>query len=142
MVKTENNLANEYLMRKGVVIAYLHYVKHFNIVNGETRTYIARWVDSETASGPNTIVLTWQDNNIGEDGSRIEQSINGIDFTQIATVGPGTTSYVITGVGSGQERWFRVRAYQGEDNSSYSNIVYIQCSWIVSPTGLKLIRGS
>jgi len=35
MVKTENNLANEYLMRKGVVIAYLHYVKHFNIVNGE-----------------------------------------------------------------------------------------------------------
>ena len=75
------------------------------------------------ASSPSRrrINLTWADNSTGETGFKIERSTDGVNFTQIATVGRGATSYTNTGLTSSQVYWYRVRAYLDSVNSAYSN---------------------
>ena len=42
--------------------------------------------------------MTWQDNSTDEQGFRIERSLDGMTFTEIATVGPNVQSYSDTGL--------------------------------------------
>lgn len=44
------------------------------------------------------IDLSWADNSDNEEGFKIERSTDGVNFSQIATVGPNTTSYSNTGL--------------------------------------------
>jgi hypothetical protein len=77
-----------------------------------------------TAVSGSEINLSWTDNSSNEDGFKIEQcrGRNCTNFSQIATVGAGVTSYSYTGL----RRWttyrYRVRAYNAAGNSLYSNI--------------------
>jgi peptidyl-Asp metalloendopeptidase len=73
-----------------------------------------------TPNGIKRIDLTWTDNSTGETGFRIERSANNRKFSQIATVGPGVTSYSNTGLRRGKTYYYRVRA-NGSPNSAYSN---------------------
>jgi hypothetical protein len=68
------------------------------------------------------ISLTWVDNSTNEDGFQIERKTgtNGT-FTQVATVGANTTSYVDSGAIIGTLYCYRVRAYDAEGYSEYSN---------------------
>jgi len=77
-----------------------------------------------TASSVSTsqINLDWQDNEIYENDYHIEESSNGVDFTEIATVGQNVTHYERTGLGSDQLRYYRVRAHNSAGYSDYSNI--------------------
>jgi subtilisin len=70
------------------------------------------------------INLTWTDNASNETGFKIERCKGSTctNFTQIATVGPGITSYQNTGLASNTTYRFRVRAYNAAGNSAYSNI--------------------
>jgi hypothetical protein len=71
------------------------------------------------------INLTWTDNSTNEAGFAIEQSPDGVNFTQIATVGVNVTNYsVISNLQAGTSYFFRVRAfntYQGTSYSAYTN---------------------
>ena len=46
-----------------------------------------------TAASSSQINLSWTDNNSNEDGTRIERSIDGLNFSEIATVGANVTTY-------------------------------------------------
>lgn len=67
--------------------------------------------------------LTWQDNSDNEDGFKIERktpSIPGDTFGEIAQVGAGVETYKDT-VADGQERCFRVRAFNAAGDSAFTN---------------------
>lgn len=77
---------------------------------------------SATAISASRIDLGWTDNSGVEDGYKIERSPNGsTGWTEIDTVGAGVTTYQNTGLTSNTTYYYRVRAYDGSDNSTYSN---------------------
>ncbi len=68
-------------------------------------------------------LLTWQDNSDNEDGFKVERktpSIPGDTFGEIGQVAVGVTTYTDT-VTDGQQRCYRVRAFNGAGNSAYTN---------------------
>lgn len=68
------------------------------------------------------INLAWQDNSSNETGFKIERSPNNTTgWAQIATVGANVTTYANTGLSCGTSYFYRVRAYNASDHSSYSN---------------------
>ena len=78
---------------------------------------------SATAVSQTQIDLSWTDNSDDEDGFKIERSPDGTTgWTQIATVGAGVTSYSDTSLTCDQTYYYRVRAYNANGNSGYSNI--------------------
>lgn len=76
---------------------------------------------SATADGSSSIDLVWTDNSSDETGFKIERSVDGVTFAQIATVGAGVTSYADVGLAGGVTYHYRVRAYNDSGNSAYSN---------------------
>ena len=71
------------------------------------------------------ISLTWVDNSTTEDGFKVQRCTGAgcTNFTDIATVGANVTTYTNTGLTSNTFYRYRVRAYKGTLNSTYSNIV-------------------
>ena len=77
---------------------------------------------SLTASAGNRrVTLNWVDSSSNETGFKIERSLNGTTFTQIATVGVNIRTYTNTGLNRGTRYYYRVRAYNANGNSTYSN---------------------
>jgi len=68
------------------------------------------------------IALTWTDNATNEGGFRLERSTDGVNFTQVGIFGPNTTSYTNNGLTSGATYHYRVLAYEGPNNSAWSNV--------------------
>lgn len=67
--------------------------------------------------------LAWQDNSDNEDGFKVERktpSIPGDTFGEIAQVGANVSTYKDT-VTDGQQRCFRVRAFNAAGDSAYTN---------------------
>ena len=68
------------------------------------------------------LTLTWTDNADNESGFRIERRLNPTgSYSEITTLGPNVTSYADTTVAAGQGYCYRLRAYNAEGNSGYSN---------------------
>ncbi len=102
---------------------------------GETRTSIStcRPVRLPALSGPTGLAatavsstqirLTWIDNDTAEQGFKIERSagVGSTDFSQIATVGANVTSFSNTGLTASTSYSYRVRAYNTDGESGYSN---------------------
>jgi PKD repeat protein len=65
--------------------------------------------------------LAWTDNSDNESSFKIERSINGIDFSQIDSVGANVTTYSDTMVAESTTYWYRVRASNSAGDSAYSN---------------------
>ncbi|MEW5766299.1 MAG: Ig-like domain-containing protein [bacterium] len=76
---------------------------------------------SAQAASSSQINLAWQDNSTDENGFKIERSLEGINFTQIATAPANSTSYADQGLTKTTTYYYRVRAYRGTFNSDYSN---------------------
>ena len=67
--------------------------------------------------------LNWQDNSDNEDGFKVERktpSIPGDSFGEIGTVGADIQTYQDV-VSDGQQRCYRVRAFNAAGNSAYTN---------------------
>lgn len=78
--------------------------------------------------GP-AVNLTWNDNSSNESGFSIERcsgSSSCTNFSQIATVGAGVTSYQNTGLSTRTYYRYRVQAFNGSGNSGYSNIATVR----------------
>jgi hypothetical protein len=74
-----------------------------------------------TAASSSEIDLSWSDNSDNEDGFKIERKTAGGTYSQIATVGTGVTTYSDTGLNAGTTYYYRVRAFNGQGMSVYSN---------------------
>ena len=75
-----------------------------------------------TAASKTKIKLAWTDNSNNEQGFKIERSTDGVNFSQIATVGANVKAYTNTGLSKNKKYYYRVRAYNGTTNSAYSNV--------------------
>lgn len=79
-----------------------------------------------TAVSTSRINLAWTDNSADESGFRIERAPDAAGvpgtFALIASVGANVTTYGNTGLATGTQYWYRVRAYNAVGNSTYSNI--------------------
>ncbi|MCM2310563.1 MAG: M12 family metallo-peptidase [Steroidobacteraceae bacterium] len=74
-----------------------------------------------TATSSSGVSLKWVDNSGNESGFKVEQSSNGVDYTEIATLGEGTVAFSNSGLSALTTYYYRVRAYNSEGNSGYSN---------------------
>lgn len=77
-----------------------------------------------TAVSPSQINLSWVDNSQTENSYKIERkAIGGVDFIQVAEVGPNVTTFANTGLNANTTYVYRVRAFNpAAGNSTYSNI--------------------
>jgi carboxypeptidase T len=77
-----------------------------------------------TAASKSQINLAWTDNATNETGFYIERCKGATctNFTQIATVGANVISYANTGLTANTSYRYRVRAYNANGTSTYSNI--------------------
>jgi YVTN family beta-propeller protein len=74
-----------------------------------------------SAAGLNQISLSWSDNSDNETGFEIERRTSDSAFSLIYRVGLNITSYRDTGLDSYTTYYYRVRAYNAEEYSPFSN---------------------
>jgi transcriptional regulator CtsR len=75
-----------------------------------------------SAASSSQINLSWTDNSSDETGFKIERKTgSGGTWAQVATVGAGVTTYSNTGLSASTTYYFRVRAYNANGDSAYSN---------------------
>jgi hypothetical protein len=74
-----------------------------------------------TVASSSAINLKWTDNATNETGYLVQRSTDGTNFTQVATLAAGATSYASSGLAAATTYYFRVRAYNGAGNSAFSN---------------------
>jgi Zn-dependent metalloprotease/outer membrane protein W len=89
-----------------------------------------------TASSPSRIDLAWTDNGEYEQGFRVERSTDGVSFTQIAVLGTNASSYANTSLTAGLTYYYRVLAYDGPNNSAYSNVASAATQAPAAPSDL------
>jgi fibronectin type 3 domain-containing protein len=66
------------------------------------------------------IKITWSDRNASEDGFKLERSVDSVNYTQIAAPAKGSSTYVDQNLKPGTKYIYRIRAYKGANNSTYS----------------------
>jgi fibronectin type 3 domain-containing protein len=77
-----------------------------------------------TAVSGSQINLTWVDNSTRPNtanGFDIEDSTDGVNFSQVATASAGTTTYTVGGLQTSRTYTFRMRAFNNIGNSGYSD---------------------
>ena len=76
---------------------------------------------SAAAASISGINLTWSDSSYGEDGFKIERKmdVDGI-YVQIDATAANTTTYSDTGLDESTTYYYRVRSYNGSNNSDFS----------------------
>jgi subtilisin family serine protease len=75
-----------------------------------------------TAASSSRINLTWIDNSTTEGGFKLERSTDGVNFSQLAVLAANTTSYASTGLNASTSYHYRIRSYEGANNSAFSNV--------------------
>lgn len=68
------------------------------------------------------INLSWTDNSTDELGFHVERSLDGANFTEIATVNPNVTTYNDTGLMPGTTYFYRLFAFNNFGSSAASNV--------------------
>jgi inhibitor of cysteine peptidase len=78
----------------------------------------------------NEIDLAWKDNSNNETGFKIERSLNGTQWTQIATAAANATKASDNSITCGKKYYYRVRASNAGGDSAYSNTAnrLVKCS--------------
>jgi len=90
-----------------------------------------------TIAANDRINLAWTDYAVNEQGYKVEQSSDGVTFTQIGTTSAGQTSYAASNLVPGTRYSFRVRAYNGDD-SAYSAVASATTATVVPAAPLNL----
>jgi hypothetical protein len=78
---------------------------------GSVPTAPAGFAVKLSVSSTTTVVLTWQDSSLNEDGFYVERSTDGVAFSRLSTRKVNSTSYSNGGLTSGKKYWYRVRAF-------------------------------
>ncbi|MBI5034042.1 MAG: multicopper oxidase domain-containing protein [Chloroflexi bacterium] len=97
-------------------------------------------LQAQLLGNPLRIRLSWMDNATNETGFRVERSVNGGAFVEIAApgrrTGTGTATYTNSGITAGNTYAYRVRAANGGMFSNYSNTVTVIVALPAAPSGL------
>ncbi|MCQ9206803.1 MAG: S8 family serine peptidase [Omnitrophica bacterium] len=116
---------------------YYYRVRAYNIVQtsdysntASTSTFPADFLGvpsvlTASALSHQEIELNWQDNSAEEHGFKIERSLDGVSFTEVRTVDTNITTYLDAPLDPQTLYYYRIRAYNAEGNSGYSNIVFV-----------------
>ena len=80
---------------------------------------------SATSVTSSSVSLSWSDNATNETGYKLERSPDGVNFTELATLGADAKSYSDSTVASKSNYSYRVRAYNSAGMSDYSNSVQV-----------------
>jgi fibronectin type 3 domain-containing protein len=94
-----------------------------------------------TAITPTQVNLAWKDNSTNENGFAIEQSTDGINFTQVGTANVNATAYSVVNLQPSTTYTFRVRAFNAIGNSGYSNFATATTPANIGPGGLDFSQG-
>ena len=91
-----------------------------------------------TETRPNEVQLAWTVASDSEqDGFKIEQSTDGVAFTEVANIsGSDCTSATIAGLSANTNYYFRIRAYNTIGNSSYCTTVASTKTGLATPIDL------
>ncbi len=76
---------------------------------------------SATTASSSAITLRWTDTSSSESGFKVQRSLDGVTFTQVATLGAGVITYGDSGLAAGTTYFYEVCAYNAGGNSPYSN---------------------
>jgi hypothetical protein len=76
--------------------------------------------DSSPGGSP-SILLGWQDNSDNEASFKIKRSTDGVNFSQIDTVGANVAAYSDAAITAGTHYWYEVIASNATEDSSPSN---------------------
>ena len=79
-----------------------------------------------TAVSPTQINLAWRDNSGDEQGFRLERSLDGFNFNEIATVGSNVTAFNDTNAVPDTIFFYRVFAFNNFGSSAPSNVAFAQ----------------
>jgi titin len=90
-----------------------------------------------TAVSPSRIELAWTDASTYEQGFRLERSTDGVNFTLLVSPAANATTYPNTSLIAGQTYTYRIRAYDGANNSGYSNVAAATTETLAAPSGLS-----
>jgi len=112
-----NTLDAKFLRENGAIADY------FRIVKGTVAPVPPAAPTNLTATtfSSSQINLSWTDNANNENGFKVEQSTDGIAFTQIAMLASNTVSFPVTGLSASTTYHFRVVSFNDAGNSSFSN---------------------
>ena len=75
-----------------------------------------------TATSSSEIMLSWMDNSTDETGFRLEHSPDGVNFSWLTDVGVDEKTFAHTGLSVGTKLWYRVRAFNADGSSAWSNV--------------------
>ncbi|RRN77403.1 hypothetical protein EIM50_19805, partial [Pseudoxanthomonas sp. SGD-10] len=81
-------------------------------------------VSEELPEAKSTITINWKDNADNEDNFIIERSLNGTDYSILATVTSNTVTHTDYGLPN-TKYWYRIKAVNEEGESAYSSPVLI-----------------
>lgn len=87
------------------------------------------------------INLTWTDNASTENGFQIEQSIDGITFTQVGIASVNATAFAVGGLQASTVYTFRVRAFNNVGASGYTNTSTAATTASTGTGGLDFANG-
>src|SRR3990167_2753710 len=74
------------------------------------------------STAPTTVVVYWTDNSSDEVGFKIESSLtSGSGFVEVGQAANGETSFFDTGLTTATRYFYRVRAFNADGNSTYTN---------------------
>jgi acid phosphatase type 7 len=112
-----NTLEAKFLRENGAIADY------FTIVKGTTAPVIPAAPGNleATTFSSSQINLTWTDNANNENGFKVEQSTDGINFAQVAMPGTNAVSYSATGLTASTTYHYRVMSFNDAGNSQFSN---------------------
>ncbi|HET6246541.1 MAG TPA: NPCBM/NEW2 domain-containing protein [Tepidisphaeraceae bacterium] len=98
---------------------------------------------SAVAASATTVNLSWQESSTSQGGFVIQRSIDGVNFSQVATVGAASTTYSDTTAAAGTTYTYRVYATSSVGNSANSGVATVATPGISSaPTGLTAVATS
>ena len=88
------------------------------------------------ATGSSSINLSWTDNADNETGFEVEQSLDGVNFSNIANLSADSISYADTGLAPETQYTYQVRAVNGAGASAYASSVSATTDPVVSGSNL------
>jgi peptidyl-Asp metalloendopeptidase len=98
---------------------------------------------SATVTSSGRVNLAWSSSSSGVSGFRVERSTDGVNYTEVARLGSGLTSYLDPAVTLGATYSYRVAAFNSAGVSEYSNVATITLPLTppvpppMAPTGLS-----
>ncbi|MFN8254918.1 MAG: T9SS type A sorting domain-containing protein [Bacteroidales bacterium] len=93
-------------------------------------------VSKKKSSNSSEINLKWTDQSTNETGFSLEKSIDNKNFQKCTLISSNSDSYVDNDVSSNTKYYYRVKAYNINGGSSYSNVIEV----LFNPTLLKRIE--